>query len=57
MTERKSKTLAEMAAESNGETSGAKAAPCPRCGGRNTRAVGDGVRSCGKCGREFTVGK
>jgi len=51
--ERKSKTLAELAAEAS-ET---KDVACPRCGGRNTRAVGDGVRLCSKCGREFTAAK
>lgn len=52
-TERKSKTLAELA----NEATDTKDAPCPRCGGRNTRALGDGVRLCSKCGREFTAAK
>lgn len=51
--ERKRKTLAEMAAEA----SDTKAVPCPRCGGRATRDIGEGVRFCGKCGREFTAAK
>lgn len=51
--ERKRKTLSEMAAEA----SDTKDAACPRCGGRVTREVGDGVRLCFKCGREFTVAK
>ncbi len=55
--ERKCKTLAQMAAEANGESSEGNGKPvlCPRCGGKSTRAVGDGVRLCSKCGREFTT--
>jgi DNA-directed RNA polymerase subunit RPC12/RpoP len=51
--ERKYKTLAKMAAEASGE----KGIACPRCGGRASREVDDGVRLCAKCGREFTVAK
>jgi len=51
--ERKYKTLAKMAAEA----SNTKDVACPRCGGRITREVGDGVRLCSKCGREFTAAK
>jgi ribosomal protein L37AE/L43A len=52
-TERKSKTLAELAAEA----SDTKEIACPRCGDHTTRAVGDGVRCCVKCGREFTAAR
>jgi len=53
MSERKYKTLAKMASEA----SDTKDVACPRCGGGKTREVGDGVRLCAKCGREFTAAK
>ena len=49
--QKKFKTLAEMAAEA----ADTKTVACPRCGSSVTRVVGDGVRKCAKCGREFTA--